>query len=252
MPKICAINKAGEPSTCGIRPTRKMQTKKIAYRKLIFGVAGFEKQPVYLSKEFTTFLRKNPGVLTLVRDIMTKKQIVLDAGNKVYDKAHQIGIQLICCQRNVGSRNEGTYRVTIRGQVFFVKRNLGTMDPRRAIEETLVIRDIIKKHKQKIGHITLGMIRPHLVSAKLYVSDFFALGEVQLVAEVAGEKRIELDAALKTLQQEARWPHRIEEVSAENTFYNKKTNTLFLFDWTPTRTDSYDYQDYPLAKPGSK
>ena len=237
--KKCLVQTLGNTVPCGLKRTKKLQTGNTQYKKFRLGVA---QQPIFASREFVNLLKQNSGLLRYVGDIMTKKMSVIETGKRIYDKKAKVGIQLICCKRNRGNRNEGIYRVAARGFTFFVKRNLGTMDTRRAMEETKGLEAILKEHKHKIGTLNLGMIRPHLVTNQLFVSDFYGLGEVQLVADVTGQKRIELDNAIKDLSEEAYWRNNIGELSAENTFYDKKQNKLLLFDWTPTNTDKYDYQ----------
>ncbi|MCX6804129.1 MAG: hypothetical protein NTY48_06215, partial [Candidatus Diapherotrites archaeon] len=129
--------------------------------------------------------QKNKNILSYTRSLIEHNLAKLKAGKKIYDKKRRIGIQNLCPWRNEGGRNQALFRIATKGLVFFAKLNSGPMDPRQAMKETLQLEKLIKKSGYKAGNLNVRLIKPHLITHNLFVSDFYALGEVNHISQMS-------------------------------------------------------------------
>jgi len=166
LPKSCIVKIDG-------RMPCRLANEDMAYRKYRFGRYG---TTTFVSPEFREFLKHNKGVLNAAINVASKNLNRLVEGKCYVDKKIGVSIQKICAELNEGGRNEAVLCVKTRGHSFFVKINAGKVYPQGAIEETHALDNFLKKHGNKWQGYTVKLIKPHLISEKVLISDFYYVG----------------------------------------------------------------------------
>jgi hypothetical protein len=133
-----------------------------------------------------------------------------------------------------GGRNGSLFRCSYNRKSFFIKIWREHNDAKNIFNAVKYLQKIENK---KINGFKIAIIRPHIVYGpqdykladfKIIVSDFMdKLTNIQIDDIPKGELRSSLDKTLKTINQNP----KIMEILPVNSFYDKRKNTIKLFDF---------------------
>lgn len=220
------------------RPTQQDQRPKLARGEILLGVRKSRRRLLAYSREFREFARKNRGIVRAYQLIRDNLEILRGGRKEVVDEKNGITIREDATGSYKGGDFSRTYRASIGGHDFFVKRTTvriagATLSALRFLD------DYLRTKNYQIGGFKVQIIKPHLIYESTepkvcyLVTDFYHKDEVTQVSDMQsklGEKVKEAVLALRRGSKADSLGGQIVEIELYNAFYHKGTNTIFIYD----------------------
>ena len=187
-----------------------------------------ERRGLAYSPEFKMFAGKNKGLIFNTAKLLKEKRREIEAGHAV----ERNGVRIVKAKTGQFWGNFPlTVSIKFGGKEFFLKETEKFKAECNLFAFQRIDR-FLRANDYKFSGFNVRPIKPHFVyvgeKEPAYIAtDFYSEAEVEQVCSM--KRNSELEKALKKLRKKLK-AEMVSDAHPGNIFYNKKTNTLLLFD----------------------
>lgn len=184
------------------------------------------------SPEFKKFVREHREILVPTLGFFRENLAKLEAmpqGQEIVDEKTGVRIKKELTGSYKGMRKDSTFKVVVGEKEFFVKIRQG-ISATEIMGRTQKLDSFLREKGYKINGFNVKVIKPHLMykepnGTSLLVTEFYNEKRVKMVYDLKGRLRKKIDTVLENITG-----HSEGDFVPVNSFYEIKTNTIWLFD----------------------